>query len=96
MGISPIFAIPKVLEQVGLKKEDIDVYEVRRIMRLGKLTDHLQINEAFASQFAYCVEELGIPIEKINPKCVQSVLLYVRSHSLQWRFNCHLSPSRNE
>ncbi|KAJ6610039.1 3-ketoacyl-CoA thiolase [Mycena sp. CBHHK59/15] len=52
MGIAPIFAIPKVLEQVGLKKEDIDVYE---------------INEAFASQFAYCVEELGIPIEKINP-----------------------------
>lgn len=28
----------------------------------------LQINEAFASQFAYCVEYLGIPIEKINPK----------------------------
>ncbi|KAJ7900395.1 Thiolase, N-terminal domain-containing protein [Mycena olivaceomarginata] len=52
MGIAPIFAIPKVLEQVGLKKEDIDVYE---------------INEAFASQFAYCVEELGIPMEKINP-----------------------------
>ncbi|KAJ7925827.1 3-ketoacyl-CoA thiolase [Mycena leptocephala] len=52
MGIAPIFAIPKILEQVGLKKEDIDVYE---------------INEAFASQFAYCVEQLGIPIEKINP-----------------------------
>ncbi|CAK5280542.1 unnamed protein product [Mycena citricolor] len=52
MGISPVVAVPKVLEQVGLAKEDIDVYE---------------INEAFASQFAYCVEELGIPIEKINP-----------------------------
>ncbi|KAJ7630983.1 Thiolase, N-terminal domain-containing protein [Roridomyces roridus] len=52
MGISPVVAIPKVLEQVGLTKEDIDVYE---------------INEAFASQFAYCVEKLGIPIEKINP-----------------------------
>ncbi|KAJ7169920.1 3-ketoacyl-CoA thiolase [Mycena filopes] len=52
MGISPIFAIPKLLEQVGLTKEDIDVYE---------------INEAFASQFAYCVEQLGVPIEKINP-----------------------------
>ncbi|KAJ7225478.1 3-ketoacyl-CoA thiolase [Mycena pura] len=52
MGISPIFAVPKVLEQVGLTKEDIDVYE---------------INEAFASQFAYCVEQLGVPIEKINP-----------------------------
>ncbi|KAJ3787960.1 Thiolase, N-terminal domain-containing protein [Lentinula aff. detonsa] len=52
MGISPVVAIPKVLEMTGLTKEDIDVYE---------------INEAFASQFAYCVEELGIPIEKINP-----------------------------
>ena len=28
----------------------------------------LQVNEAFASQFAYCVEQLQIPIEKINPK----------------------------
>lgn len=28
MGISPIYAIPKVLEQAGLTKEDIDVYEV--------------------------------------------------------------------
>jgi small subunit ribosomal protein S3e len=27
MGISPIYAIPKLLEQVGLRKEDIDVYE---------------------------------------------------------------------
>jgi len=52
MGIAPVYAIPKALEQVGLSKEDIDVYE---------------INEAFASQFAYCVEQLGVPIEKINP-----------------------------
>jgi len=52
MGISPIYAVPKVLAQVGLSKEDVDVYE---------------INEAFASQFAYCVEQLGIQIEKINP-----------------------------
>ncbi|KAE9411087.1 thiolase [Gymnopus androsaceus JB14] len=52
MGISPAIAIPKILEITGLTKEDVDVYE---------------INEAFASQFAYCVEELGIPIEKINP-----------------------------
>ncbi|KAG1783906.1 Thiolase, N-terminal domain-containing protein [Suillus placidus] len=52
MGIGPIAAIPKVLTQVGLTKDDIDIYE---------------INEAFASQFAYCVEELGISIDKINP-----------------------------
>ncbi|KAJ3576651.1 hypothetical protein NP233_g292 [Leucocoprinus birnbaumii] len=52
MGISPVFAVPKILEAVGLKKEEVDVYE---------------INEAFASQFAYCVDQLGVPIEKINP-----------------------------
>lgn len=28
MGISPIYAIPKVLEHSGLTKEDVDVYEV--------------------------------------------------------------------
>ncbi|KIJ21716.1 acetyl-CoA C-acyltransferase [Paxillus involutus ATCC 200175] len=52
MGIGPIAAISKVLSQFGLSKEDVNVYE---------------INEAFASQFAYCVEELGISMEKINP-----------------------------
>ncbi|KAI0033149.1 3-ketoacyl-CoA thiolase [Vararia minispora EC-137] len=52
MGIAPVFAVPKVLDAYGLSNEEIDLYE---------------INEAFASQFAYCVEELMIPLEKINP-----------------------------
>ncbi|KAK2461888.1 hypothetical protein APHAL10511_006351 [Amanita phalloides] len=52
MGISPIYAIPKILEQHGLTKDDIDIFE---------------INEAFASQFAYCCEQLQIPMDKINP-----------------------------
>ncbi|KAH9849785.1 thiolase [Lenzites betulinus] len=52
MGIAPVAAIPKVLEKTGLQKEDVDVWE---------------INEAFASQFAYCVEQLQVPIDKINP-----------------------------
>ncbi|KAL1750954.1 Thiolase, N-terminal domain-containing protein [Schizophyllum commune] len=52
MGIAPVAAVPKMLERVGLNKEEVDVYE---------------INEAFASQFAYCVQQLDIPIEKINP-----------------------------
>lgn len=72
MGISPIFAIPKVLEQVGLTKEDIDVYEVCTSVHVFasfyQFLTRTQINEAFASQFAYCVEELGVPIKKINPK----------------------------
>ncbi|XP_077978471.1 3-ketoacyl-CoA thiolase B, peroxisomal-like [Glandiceps talaboti] len=52
MGIGPAYAIPKALEQAGLTVHDIDVYE---------------INEAFASQAAYCVQKLGIPMEKVNP-----------------------------
>jgi len=51
MGIAPVVAIPDVLSRTGLSKEDVDVWE---------------INEAFASQFAYCVEQLDVPMEKIN------------------------------
>ena len=52
MGIGPAAAIPLALKQAKLGIDDIDVYE---------------INEAFASQCVYCVEKLGIPIEKVNP-----------------------------
>lgn len=51
MGVGPAFAIPKVLQNTGLSKEDIDFYE---------------INEAFASQAVYSVDKLGIPFEKVN------------------------------
>ena len=53
MGIGPAVAIPRVLEKTGLTKEDVDFYE---------------INEAFASQALWCVNELGLPAEKVNPK----------------------------
>ena len=53
MGIGPAFAIPKVLENTGLKIEDIDIFE---------------LNEAFASQATYCADHLKIPAEKVNPK----------------------------
>ncbi len=33
-----------------------------------------QINEAFASQWAYCLEHLQVPIEKVNPKYVAKFL----------------------
>ncbi|KAH9946651.1 thiolase [Amylocystis lapponica] len=51
MGIGPVAAIPAILADTGLTKEDVDIWE---------------INEAFASQFAYCVEELQVPLDKIN------------------------------
>lgn len=53
MGIGPWKAIPVVLEKAGVTKEDVDVFE---------------INEAFASQCLWCAKELGLPMEKINPK----------------------------
>lgn len=51
MGIGPMDVIPKVLEHTGLTKDDIDVWE---------------INEAFASQFAFCIEQLDLPMDKVN------------------------------
>ena len=51
MGIGPLYAIPKALEQAGLKKEDIDLYE---------------LNEAFASQSLAVIREAGLDASKIN------------------------------
>jgi len=51
MGIGPIYAIPKLLKNHGLKMEDIGLWE---------------LNEAFAVQVIYCQEKLGIPIELMN------------------------------
>ncbi|KAK2787187.1 3-ketoacyl-CoA thiolase with broad chain length specificity [Emmonsiellopsis sp. PD_33] len=53
MGIGPWAAIPVALQKAGISKDDVDIYE---------------INEAFASQAVWCVKELGLPLEKINPK----------------------------
>lgn len=52
MGIGPVPAVRKLLEKNGLTVEDIDVFE---------------LNEAFAAQSLYCIRELGIPKEKVNP-----------------------------
>ena len=51
MGLGPMYAIPKVLDKLGLKTADIDLWE---------------INEAFALQVLYCAEKLGIPADKMN------------------------------
>jgi acetyl-CoA acyltransferase 1 len=52
MGIGPAAAIPAALSQANLAVKDIDIYE---------------INEAFASQATYCVKNLEIPMDKVNP-----------------------------
>jgi acetyl-CoA acetyltransferase family protein len=51
MGIGPVFAVPKLLAKHGLQVEDIDLWE---------------LNEAFASQVAYCRDRLDIPMDRLN------------------------------
>lgn len=51
MGIGPVFAVPKVLKRLGLKMDDIDLWE---------------LNEAFAVQVLYCADQLGIPMDRLN------------------------------
>ena len=53
MGVGPWAAIPVVLEKAGVSQDEVDIFE---------------INEAFASQCVWCINELGIPEDKINPK----------------------------
>ena len=51
MGIGPVFAVPKLLKQHGLKVEDIGLWE---------------LNEAFSVQALYCRDRLGIDPERYN------------------------------
>jgi acetyl-CoA acetyltransferase family protein len=51
MGLGPIVATRKALERASLTMEDIDIVE---------------INEAFASQSIACIQDLNIPMEKVN------------------------------
>jgi acetyl-CoA C-acetyltransferase len=51
MGIGPVFAVPKALGRLGLKMDDIDLWE---------------LNEAFAVQVLYSADKLGIPMERLN------------------------------
>lgn len=51
MGVGPKYAIPKLMKLAGMDIKDIDLFE---------------INEAFASQALYCINELGIDMEKVN------------------------------
>jgi acetyl-CoA acyltransferase len=56
MGVGPRYAIPRLLDKVGLETRDID---------------YLEINEAFASQAVCCVRELGLAdrLEKGDINC---------------------------
>ena len=51
MGIGPVFAVPKLLQQAGKSVSSIDLWE---------------LNEAFAVQVLYCAKRIGIPMERLN------------------------------
>jgi acetyl-CoA C-acetyltransferase len=52
MGIGPVPAIKRLLEQTGIDKNDIDLWE---------------LNEAFAAQALACVRDLELDPAKVNP-----------------------------
>ncbi len=52
MGIGPVKAIPKVLQQAGLKQDALD---------------WIELNEAFAAQSLAVIRELGLDAAKVNP-----------------------------
>lgn len=52
MGTGPVPAIRKLMEHTGLSLNDIGVFE---------------LNEAFAAQAIYCIEELKLDPKKVNP-----------------------------
>jgi acetyl-CoA C-acetyltransferase len=51
MGIGPVFAVPKLLQNAGRSVSSIDLWE---------------LNEAFAVQVLYCRDRIGIDNEKLN------------------------------
>lgn len=52
MGIGPVPAVKRLLEQTGINKDDIDLWE---------------LNEAFAAQALACVRDLELDPAKVNP-----------------------------
>ena len=52
MGMGPAYAVPKVMDMVGLTVDDMDVIE---------------LNEAFASQSIACIRNLKLNPARVNP-----------------------------
>ncbi|MBS1132565.1 MAG: atoB [Proteobacteria bacterium] len=52
MGVGPIVAIPKVLQQVGIRQQELD---------------WIELNEAFAAQALAVIKHLDLDPERINP-----------------------------
>ncbi len=52
MGIGPIAAIPKVLDQTGVSKDDLD---------------WIELNEAFAAQALAVIRDTGLDPDQVNP-----------------------------
>ncbi len=85
MGIGPVPAVKKLLASTGLKIDDIDVFE---------------LNEAFAVQALYCIDELKLDPKKVNPyggaialghplgctgaRQIATILHYMERHKLRY------------
>lgn len=85
MGIGPVPAVRKLMDVTGLSVKDIGVFE---------------LNEAFAAQSVYCVDELKLDIDRVNPwggaialghplgctgaRQIATILNYMEQHNLRY------------
>ena len=53
MGVGPAYAVPALLERTGVALDDVDLFE---------------INEAFSVVSLAVAKELGLSLDKVNPR----------------------------
>ena len=82
MGVGPAVAIPAAVKAAGLELDDIDLFEINEVNKQTVPGSSYHISfppnlviitvfkslcfQAFASQFVYCRNKLGLDAEKIN------------------------------
>ena len=76
MGVGPAVAIPAAVKAAGLEIDDIDLFELNEVCSVFNpsfsLTHVMIVDsrcihvQAFASQFVYCCNKLGLDRSKVN------------------------------
>jgi acetyl-CoA acyltransferase 1 len=77
MGVGPAVAIPAAVKAAGLEIEDIDLFELNEVCSVVSIPAFLLscvtivdarfiCVQAFASQFVYCCNKLGLDRSKVN------------------------------
>jgi acetyl-CoA acyltransferase len=66
MGIGPLFAIPKLLKRLVLRRPF--VLPFNKVHYANKKFDVVELNEAFTAQAIPCMKKVGFEPERVNPR----------------------------